>query len=169
MDFKDLVTTKFLFEINRLSIEQSDKIFFAIGLALVILGIVFKLAEIFSPTPADKKYRRRFFTILFTIGLLEVLWFGFRFQTIRFFGTHFAAILILAAGAFWAVFAIKDLVRNYRKEKQVWEKEQVRLKYLPGYRQPISRKKESRDTEEAAKNRNQDKAGAVGGEPGGEV
>ncbi len=124
-------TTKFLFNINRVMLEKPDKVLLGIGLVLVIFAIVFKLAEMFSPTPTDKKFRRKLFNLFLTIGILEAVWFGARYQNVRFFGTHFVGLLILLIGLIWLGFVVVDMVKNYSKEKDQWEKDQVKLKYLP--------------------------------------
>jgi hypothetical protein len=124
-------TTKYLFEINRVMLERSDKAFLVIGIALFVFAILFKLAAKLSPSPTDAKYRNKLFTLFLSIGLAEIIWFGARYELIRFFGSHFVALLILLIGFIWFVMLIVKAIKNYKSEKQTWEKEQVKMKYLP--------------------------------------
>jgi hypothetical protein len=131
MILKQYFTTKFLFEINRVIIERSDRTFLIIGILAVTLAIVFKLSSILAPTPVDKKYRNKFFNLFLTIGLGEVFWYGARTQNVKLFGTHFMALLLLLVGLVWLVMIFIKLIKSYGREKKEWEKEQVKLKYLP--------------------------------------
>jgi hypothetical protein len=84
-----------------------------------------------APSPVDAKYRGKFFTLFFSIGLSEVIWYGFRVEYVTFFGSHLVAFLILLTGLIWFVVLVVKMIKNYSKEKQEWEKQQVRQKYLP--------------------------------------
>lgn len=128
---KQYLTAKYFFYINPILLDRSDKAFFAAGAVLVLLGAVFKLAAVLSPTPVDKKYRNKFFNLFITIGIAEVVWFGARAQDVMFFGSHFVALLALLIGLIWGVWLLVFIIKNYRREKVAYEKEQVRMKYLP--------------------------------------
>jgi Ca2+/Na+ antiporter len=128
---KQYLTTKFLFSINSVMLERVDKVFFVIGAILFILAVVFKLAAIFSPTPVDSKYRNKFFNLFLTIGLSELVWFAARWQNVRFFGSHFVSLFMLLIGLVWLGYILKDIIKNYKEQKVSYEKEQVKLKYLP--------------------------------------
>jgi hypothetical protein len=128
---KQYFTSKFLFEIDRVMLHRADKVFLSVGAILVVLAIIFKLAAVYAPNPVDGKYRQKFYNLFLNIGLSEVVWFGARYYFIRFFGSHFVALVILAIGLVWFVMIATKMVKNYRKEKIAWEKEQVKLKYLP--------------------------------------
>jgi len=124
-------TADFLFNINRVLIEPVDKGFLFIGVAFVILGIVFKLAAKFAPSIIDSNYRNRFFHLFFVTGLSEIIWFAARIQFIKFFGTHFIALVIILIGLMWFFWIIKKIIKNYRREKRKWEREELKKKYLP--------------------------------------
>jgi hypothetical protein len=130
-NFHKLIETDYLFTVNRVFLARSDKLFFVVGAALVIVAIVFKIAALYAPNPLDKILRNKFFNLFLTIGLLEVVWFGARYENIMFFGSHFLALLILLIGLVWFIFLAASIMKNYRSDKLMWEKEQVRLKYLP--------------------------------------
>ncbi len=128
---KQLFSAIFLFEINRVQIQPVDQFFLFCGLVALVFAVIFKLSAKYSPSPVDTKYRNRFFNVFLFIGISEIIWYGARVQLVKFFGTHFVALLILLLALFWIFKIIWDMFKNYRNEKNVWEKEQVRLKYLP--------------------------------------
>lgn len=130
-NLKKLASKDYLFTINRVLLTRSDKLFFLLGAGLAILAIVFKIASLYSPNPVDKAVRNKFFNLFLTIGLLEIAWFGARYENINFFGSHFVALVILLIGAIWFVWLVISIIKNYKTDKELWEKEQVRLKYLP--------------------------------------
>lgn len=129
--FKDFFTSQSLFSINRIQIQPADKFFLLAGMAAMVVAIIFKLGAKFSPSPVDAKYRNKLFNVFLFLSLAEIIWYGARAQLVRFFGTHFAAMLIILIAFVWLVISLWKMFRNYRTEKSTWEKEQVRLKYLP--------------------------------------
>ncbi len=130
-NFQKLLTKDYLFKVNTVILLRSDKLFFVIGGVLVVLAIIFKIASLYAPNPVDKVLRNKFYRLFLTTGILEVIWFGFRFENVPFFGTHFVALLILLIGAAWFVKLVVSTIMHYKGDKVSWEKDQVKLKYLP--------------------------------------
>ncbi len=130
-DFKKLFNKEYLFSVNRVLLARSDKLFFIVGAVLIILAILLKVASIYAPNPIDKILRNKFYKLFLTIGVLEILWFGFRYENVPFFGSHFIALLILLIGLAWFIKLLISFIVNYKKDKLEWEKEQVKLRYLP--------------------------------------
>ena len=131
MNWKTLFTSEFLFEINRIQIEPADKFFLLVGVVALVIAVILKLAAKFSPSPIDSKYRNKLFNVFLFVAVAEIVWYGARAQLVRFFGTHFVAMLVILIALAWLIMVFWKMFRNYRGEKQSWEKEQVRLKYLP--------------------------------------
>lgn len=128
--FAKLISPQYLFEINRVILTRSDKVFFVIGSIALVLAIVLKIAEVYALNPIDKHLRNRLFNLFLTVGILEVLWFGARYQNVKFFGTHFLALLFLLIGIVWFVNILVSVIRHYKTDKTAWEKEQIKQKYL---------------------------------------
>jgi len=97
----------------------------------VLLSVVLKIATLYAPNPIDTAFRNRFYRLFLTIGLIEVVWFGARYQNVRFFGTHFVAILVLLVGILWFIQIAVSMFRHYKVDKTAWEREQIKQKYLP--------------------------------------
>ncbi|MEK7161595.1 MAG: hypothetical protein AAB729_02800 [Patescibacteria group bacterium] len=131
MNLKSYFTSQYLFQINPAFIAPSEKLFALAGGVLVLLAIVFKISAVLAPTPVDKKFRGKFFSLFLTIGLGELFWYFCRYQNAKFFGSHFVAWLIVLIGLVWLIFILIGIFKNYSKEKQELEKETLKLKYLP--------------------------------------
>ncbi len=129
-NFKKLYSYNYLFSIDRVILTRSDMLFGLLGLILLVIAVIMKIAARLAPSPVDKAYREKAYTLALSIGALEVVWFGARYQAIRFFGSHFVALGILIIGLIWLVYLVKDIVKYYRPAKEKWEKEQLKQKYL---------------------------------------
>ena len=127
---KNLFTVDYMFTVKAV-LGRSDKLFVLLGGIALILAIVMKIAAATAPTPVDKTYRQKFFNLLLTLGLWELVWFACRYEEARFFGSHFMAWLGFLVAAIWLIYLVIEMAKNYSSAKQSWEKEQVRLKYLP--------------------------------------
>jgi len=131
MNLKSYFTYNNLFQINSAVVSPQEKVFFIGGIVLLLLAIVLKIAGKLAPTPTDSKYRNKFYRLFLTIGIAQVFWFLCRYENVKFFGSHFVAMLIVLIGIIWFVWILLKILKNYKTEKVVWEKEQLRMKYLP--------------------------------------
>ena len=134
MSLRELFSQQFLFEINRIQILPIDKLFLLIGAVAFVVAVILKLGAKYAPSPADGKYRNKLFSAFLFLSLAEIIWYGSRLQFVRLLGTHFVAIAIIIIFLWWLLSIAWKMFRNYRNEKTVWEKEQVRMKYLQNYR-----------------------------------
>jgi len=131
MNFKQYLTPPYLFQINNAYVSPQEKLFFLSGVILILLSVVLKIASVLAPNPVDSKYRRKFYGLFLSVGLAEIFWYLCRYENVMFFGTRFVLFLIILIGIVWLAVILAGMLKNYKKEKQTWEKEQVRLKYLP--------------------------------------
>jgi Ca2+/Na+ antiporter len=111
-------------------LAKSDKVFFVLGGCLFVLGLGLRLFAWRAKNPINKKLFRRSAKLFDTIGILEVLWFGMRYENVRFFGTHFVALLCLLIGLVWLGFLVHYFFTAYPNEKRALEKQQLKEKYL---------------------------------------
>ena len=128
---KNFFSYQYLFQVNPAFISPKEKLFFFAGLILVLLSIVLKIAAVLSLNPVDKKYREKFYHLFLTIGLSEFIWYLCRRENVSFFNTRFVSWLIVLIGIIWFLTILAKTLKNYSKEKTVWDKEQVRQRYLP--------------------------------------
>jgi len=131
MTIKDFFTREYLFDMNSAYISPAQKLMLFAGAALVLVAVALKIAAALAPTPVDSKYRRKFFTLFLTMGLLSLFWYLCRYENVMFFGSRFTAFTILLIGLIWLVMILVSMMRKYGGEKQSYEKDQVKLKYLP--------------------------------------
>jgi hypothetical protein len=127
---KQFFTSQYLFQINRLQLETSDKVFFIVGLTSLVLAIVSTIFARLVSNPAQQKLVRKLSHSLWFLGLAETIWFGARYQFVYFFGSHFFALLLLLVWLVWLVFILKYALTGYRRERLAWQKEQIKRKYL---------------------------------------
>lgn len=167
---KQFFTTQYLFNVNSAFISPKEKLFFLVGAILVLLGVVLKISSVLSPNPIDKKYRQKFYLLFLTVGLLELFWYLCRYENVRFFNTHFVAWIYILIGIIWFVVILVKAFRNYSREKMLWEKDQVKLKYLPGY-QSLSKnkKREPRSFEDMQLENEARQARTIGSARGGKI
>jgi len=130
MNLKPYFTQQYLFQINSAYISPQEKLFMFAGAILVLLAIVFKIASNLALNPVDKLIRQKFYRLFFSICISELLWYLCRYENAMFFGTHFVAWIIALIGIIWFLALILSIFRNYKKDKVVWDKEQLKLKYL---------------------------------------
>lgn len=130
-NFKKLVSLSYLFQTEGVILSRSDKIFFMAACLSLLLSVVFKIAELMSKNPVDKNFRGKYFNLFLTLAIWELVWFGSRYESVRFFGSHFVALLGFIVAGVWFVLLTIKMAKEYRPAVSAWEKEQVRLKYLP--------------------------------------
>jgi Ca2+/Na+ antiporter len=130
MNLRKFFTYDYLFKIDTITFPRSDKLYLLLGGVLIGLAIILRVAAAVSASPVDRKYLIRLFKMLLAIGIFEALWFGARYQNVMFFGTHIVAWFIFLVGLVWFVFIAVSFYKNYSREKEIWEKQQVKLKYL---------------------------------------
>ncbi len=130
IDFQKIFSKTYLIDIDPTLIHRSDKALLIAGAVLVMLGIIFRLTSMMSPHPHARNLWRRLSTWGLTIGLVEALWFGFRYEHAQYLGSHLMAFLILLIGVIWLVPILKYWAKQYGSDVKQWEKDQVKQKYL---------------------------------------
>jgi hypothetical protein len=128
---KQFFTTQYLFDVNTAFISPKEKLFFIAGLVLVLLAIVLKISTVLAANPVEKKYRQKFYSLFLSVGLGELFWYLCRYENVSVFDTKFFAWLVILIAVIWLVVILVSIARHYKDEKVFWEKEQVRMKYLP--------------------------------------
>ena len=130
MTLKSFFNPQNLFDVNVAYTNPQERLFFLIGVILILLSVVLKISAVLAPSPVDQKSRNKFYVLFLSIGLAMIIWYFFRDENVMFFGSVFVASLIVLTGVFWFIAIIVSLFKHYGKEKAIWEKEQVRLRYL---------------------------------------
>lgn len=101
-------------------------------LALFVVGMVLLLAKRFINHRTYAKLVRKFMFMDLTVGSLGLIWFAMRYESIPIFAKRFWTGGLLAILAVWILWILKYLFLNFFREKQEFEQEQLKSKYLPG-------------------------------------
>ncbi len=131
MNLKSYFTSQYLFQINSAFVSPGEKLVFAAGAVFTLLAVVLKIAAITAANPTDAKYRNKFYGVFLFLGLSQLFWYLCRYENVKFFGSHFVAWLFVLIGVIWLALILKSIFQNYRAEKMAWDKEQLKMKYLP--------------------------------------
>lgn len=127
---KYLFTKDFLFHVNSVRLETVDRVFLVASLLGLVFGVGLWIWMRVDTNLVRRAVVRRYKALSFTFGLLGVLWFALRYENVAWFGSHFAFILLLVVVGIWKIFLAKYLMFHYCKDLAVWEREQVKNKYL---------------------------------------
>ncbi len=130
IDFRNIFSVDYLIRIDPSMLHRTDYALLLIGGILSGAGIIFALAGRFAPHQYGRQLWYRLSRWAFTIGLLEVLWFGLRYERAVYLGSHLAAFIILLIGVIWLVPILKYCFGQYRRDVDQWQKDQVKQKYL---------------------------------------
>jgi len=130
INLKQIFTKEYLLYADGAKLHPTDHGLLVLGVALVVLGIIFRFVSWRSLNPFKKRVWTRLGSLALTIGLLEMLWFGLRYQNAGYLASHLVAFLILLAGLLWLIPIIKYVAKQYRADNEKWQKEQVKQKYL---------------------------------------
>lgn len=130
INFRQLVSREYLLEVDFTRLHPTDHGLAVLGAALTLLGIILRIMARWAPHELSRHFRQRLSTWALTIGLLEVLWFGLRYQNAPALGSHLAAFLVLLLGLIWLFYIVRYRFGSYRGSVQQWQREQVKQKYL---------------------------------------
>lgn len=131
MNYKTLLTSDFWFQVDRSGLHLSDKIILWIAVGLVVLACLQFLGSRYVTRPFDKEILRKLAGATLWFGLLELLWFVFRYEYATMLGTHAAALVIALPFLIRIGYLKIKYLRNRKVALAIWQKEQVKLKYLP--------------------------------------
>ncbi len=113
-------------------LSETDKLFAYIFIAMMVLGILFRLAAKFVAVhPTTKKILMKFWLLLFAVGFSGVFWAVLRYENTYIFARRYWAGLNFIIGVIWFGIVLKYLIVNYRAEKISVDREQLKSKYLP--------------------------------------
>lgn len=112
------------------AITLADKTVFWVSLVVFVVGFALVIYKTRVKDKGKKYLISRIYTLLLTIGLLGMIWFGLRDQLIKMFGVRIVPILIYLVGLWWAWMLWKYYKNVYLRDKYLAEQEQLKSKYL---------------------------------------
>jgi hypothetical protein len=114
-----------------LDLNKYDLFFGYLFVGLLALAILLQIIRRFLRHPIAKKLSAKFQNLALTISIFGLVWFGFRYESTPVMARRLWAGLILLCGIIWLLFILKYLVFDFWREKNQYEREQVKNKYLP--------------------------------------
>ncbi len=130
INWNKFFSTEYWFAIDRAIIHPTDKIIFGFGAAIFILGVIALVGKMITKNKLLKPSIGRIGTVFIWVGLLELLWYFLRTQYVYALGTRFAALLIGVVGLLFLYSPIKYFFTQYKNDREQFEKQQVKDKYL---------------------------------------
>jgi uncharacterized membrane protein (DUF485 family) len=98
---------------------------------LTVLGVlVWMVSKFFVKHVIIKKLLNRYASAAFWLGLVGLIWFGFRYETVPIFSKRVFAGSILLIGLIWFGWIKSYLFFKFRKEKQEYDYLQVKNRYI---------------------------------------
>lgn len=99
---------------------------------LIVLSVIFWLLNKFVVRHIVlKKYWSRITNAMFWTGLIGMLWFGFRYESVPVFSKRIIGGFILLVGIIWMGWIKYKFIRNFWSEKKQYEYDMVKSKYMP--------------------------------------
>ena len=132
IDWNKIFNKNYFLGLERGVLHRIDWAILFFGAWLVLVSIVVWFINRRSKNPVSKQFWNRLGKLFAVIGFLEAFWFLLRYENVQFFGARVTAIAFIVLGLIWLGFILKYYFSGYRVQKQSWEKEQVKLKYLQG-------------------------------------
>ncbi len=129
IDWHKVASSDFWFAVDPAIIHPSEKAFLYIGIALVILGIIFLIYSRFA-NKFLANVTFRIGRILLTTGVIEGIWYVLRYENAQALGTRFTAALMLVLGLAFLYWPIKYFFTHYKLDMARAEREASRDKYL---------------------------------------
>jgi hypothetical protein len=133
LDLTKLWDITYLFGPNPIELSRSDKIFFVLGVLLILVSIGFKFAAVRQAGGSPKKFlQNRVFHWGLTMGILVLVWTAMRFENIPWLSVRFLALILFIVSAVWLFYILRYFLKQYRDQQKSWEEELVKKKYLAG-------------------------------------
>lgn len=132
LDFTKFWDPSYLFGRNPALLSRSDNIFLWAGATFIAICVIAKILALRSDkqNPTRFLFNRLFHNFL-TMGLLVLIWSGFRYENIPWLSTHIVILVLFLIWLIWIIFIVKYALSEYPKQKKIWQEEKVKRKYLP--------------------------------------
>lgn len=113
-------------------LNNYDWLFAYIFAALILLGIILWLAKkLFVRHIVIQKLLQKFVNVGIWMGLVGLIWLGFRYESVPIFAKRIFAGSILLVALVWIGFVKWYFFRHFFKEKKEYDYDQVKNKYMP--------------------------------------
>jgi hypothetical protein len=112
-------------------LNNYDKGAFYFFAGCLALGIALWATYFFVRHPIVKQALSRVRKMFFWLGVMGVIWFGFRYENTPIFSKRFWPGLIVVIGLVWLFFIVKYFITRFSKEKSQYGNDLIKNKYIP--------------------------------------
>jgi hypothetical protein len=126
----EIQTSRYWFGQALPGFHWTDYLFMGYAILLIVLGIALLLYRNFTKDRLKKDLVSRWYYFAFTIGILGLIWSGLRYELVRVLSTRFLVALIYLAGDLWILWLLKYTFIDYRKKRELADREAQKRKYM---------------------------------------
>ena len=130
INWKEFFSSQYWLGIDRGLVHPTDKIIFAFGAGIFIIGVLILLVKLVSKNQLLKPILTRIASVFIWVGLLEILWYFLRIQYVNALGSRLAALIVGLVGLFFLYKPVKYFFTQYKQDRESHQKQQVKDKYL---------------------------------------
>lgn len=130
IQWKNFLSQDFWFGLDLMKLHRIDWAIAYIGAGLFVLGVIFWLWAWRTRNGLIKGRLSQVGKIFTTIGIVEMAWFGIRYQQVAVLGTKFVAVLFGLVGLLWLIGPLKYFIKQYRHDVVAERKRLEKEKYL---------------------------------------
>lgn len=130
INWKELISNEYWFGIDRAGMHLTDKVVLYFGVAMVAIALIVLVVRLVSNDKLKRPVYNRLLSVLFTVGLLEMLWYVLRAQFVNALGTRFSAFIVGLFGLYFLYQPVKYLLFKYKKDANEMSRQQLKEKYL---------------------------------------
>lgn len=108
-----------------------DRFFGYFFAGLTVAGLILWVLAWYGKHPVVKKILNRVKNLFITIGVIGLIWFGFRYENTPIFAKRMWPGILGIIGLIWFGFVARYLIFDFAKEKREHDAELLKSKYLP--------------------------------------
>lgn len=132
LDLTKLWSAEYLFGPNFEGLTRSDNIFLWLGIILIAISFGLKIYSFRKPQSSpEAHFLKRLFVACLTTGMIVGIWAVLRWQNIPWLSVRILVLLVWIGFIIWIGFIVKYRLFEYPSQRQLWEDEQTKNKYLP--------------------------------------
>jgi hypothetical protein len=127
---KQIFSYSYLFTIDRSVLSKGDYVLLGFGIGGIISAIALGVFRYISNNPLKKEFVGKLFRPVLFLGVMELLWFGARYEYVSFFGSHFVGIVLIVIAVLWFLKGVWWRLKKYPQIFEQQQKQAIKEKYL---------------------------------------
>ena len=132
MNFSNLFHASYWFKLPVIATKSVYWVWLVGLLVIAAAGLGLLIAGAISKTTINKNLFKKFGDLFSTMGIVGLIFFAFRQQSIPLFGLRIWFLMLLVVGVIWLAVVMKYLLKRVPEIKAQQEAKARKEKYLPG-------------------------------------